>query len=112
MLQLFGPEVTVQQHNSSVHSTTHTAMYNGSLAAVSKIMHTWELLPGNLAVCSVWLVQTVYRGAVVGLSHHYSRNVPTHVTEDRKAHPLVCPASRCTCGSTEYVTKIYVSDSD
>jgi len=35
-----------------------------------------------------------------------------HVTEDRKAHPLVCPTSRCTYGSTEYVTKKYVSDSD
>ena len=74
----------------NLHSTTDTTMYSDSLAAVSKIMRTWELLPEKLGVYSVWLIQAVnYRGGVPGLSHHYSTNVPTNVTEDRKAHPLV-----------------------
>jgi len=29
-----------------------------------------------------------------------------------EAHPFVCPASRCTYGSTGHVTKAYVSDSN
>ena len=33
---------------------------------------------------------------------------PTYVTEDMEAHPFVCPASRCTYGSTGHVTKAYV----
>ena len=32
-------------------------------------------------------------------------NAPTYVTEDMEAHPFVCPASRCTYGSTGQVTK-------
>jgi len=58
-LLLCGPEVTVHPHNTSSHSTTHATVYNGSLAAISKIMHTWEPLPGNLVMCSVWLIQAV-----------------------------------------------------
>ena len=46
------------------------------------------------------------------LSHSYSKNAPTYVTEDMEAHPFVCPASRCTYGSTGHVTKEYVSDSN
>ena len=37
---------------------------------------------------------------------------PTYVTEDMEAHPFVCPASRCTYGSTGHVTKAYVCDSN
>ena len=29
-----------------------------------------------------------------------------------EAHPFVCPASRCTYGSTGHITKAYVSDSN
>jgi hypothetical protein len=54
-LLLCRPEVTVHPHNTSLHTT----VYSGILAAVSKIMHTWELLPGNLAVCSILLIQAV-----------------------------------------------------
>ena len=39
------------------------------------------------------------------LSHNYSKNAPMYVTEDMEAHPFVCPASRCTYGSTGQVTK-------
>jgi len=39
------------------------------------------------------------------LSHNYSKNAPTFVTENMEAHPFVCPASRCTYGSTGQVTK-------
>ena len=46
------------------------------------------------------------------LSHNYSQNDPTYVTEDMKAHPFVCPASRCTYGFAGHVTKAYVSDSN
>ena len=46
------------------------------------------------------------------LSHNYSKNAPTYVTEDMEAHPFVCPASRCTYGFTGHVTKAYVSDSN
>lgn len=35
----------------------------------------------------------------------FRTNAPTHVTEDMEAHPLLCPASRCTYGSTGHVTK-------
>jgi hypothetical protein len=42
------------------------------------------------------------------LSHNYSTNAPTYVTEDMEAHAFVCPASRCTYGSTGHVTKTYV----
>ena len=45
------------------------------------------------------------------LSHNYSKNAPTYVTEDKEAHPFVCSASRCTYGFTGHVTKAYVSDS-
>jgi len=43
----------------NLRSTTDTTMCSDSLAAVSKIMLTWELLPGKLGVYSVWLVQAV-----------------------------------------------------
>jgi hypothetical protein len=46
------------------------------------------------------------------LLHNYSKNAPMYVTEDMEAHPFVCPASRCTYGSTGHVTKTYVSDSN
>ena len=46
------------------------------------------------------------------LSHSYSKNAPTYVTEDMEAHPFVCPASRCTYGSTGHVTKAYVTVSN
>jgi hypothetical protein len=46
------------------------------------------------------------------LSHNYSTNAPTYVTENMEAHPFVCPASRCTYGSTGHVTKTYVRDSN
>ena len=35
-----------------------------------------------------------------------------YVTEDMEAHPFVCPASRCTYGFAEHLTKAYVSDSN
>jgi len=46
------------------------------------------------------------------LSHNYSKNAPTYVTEDMEAHPSVCPAWRCTYGFTGHVTKACVSDSN
>ena len=46
------------------------------------------------------------------LSHNYSKNAPTFVTEDMEVHPFVCPASRCIYGFTGHVTKEYVSDSN
>ena len=45
------------------------------------------------------------------LSHNYSKNAPTYVTEDMEAHPFVCSASRCTYGFAGHVTKAYVSNS-
>ena len=42
------------------------------------------------------------------LSHNYSKNAPTYVTEDMEAHPFVCPASRYTYGFNGHVTKAYV----
>jgi hypothetical protein len=35
----------------------------------------------------------------------FRTNAPTHVTEDVEAHPLLCPASACTYGSTGRATK-------
>ena len=42
------------------------------------------------------------------LSHNYSKNAPTYVTEDMEEHPFVCPASRCTYGFIGHVTKAYM----
>ena len=42
------------------------------------------------------------------LSHNYSKNALTYVTEDMEAHPFVCPASRCMYGFDGHVTKAYV----
>jgi hypothetical protein len=58
-LLLYGPEVNVHPYNTSIHSTTDTTLHNGSLAAVSKILHTWEMLSGNLVVYSVWPITAV-----------------------------------------------------
>jgi len=46
------------------------------------------------------------------LSHNYSKNAPTYVTEDMEVYPFVCPASSCTYGFIGHVTKTYVSDSN
>jgi hypothetical protein len=46
------------------------------------------------------------------LSHNYSGNAPTYVTEVMEAHPFVCPASRCTYRFTGHVTKANISDSN
>jgi hypothetical protein len=46
------------------------------------------------------------------LSHNYSKNAPTYVTEDMETLPFVCPASMCTYGFTGHVTKVHVIDSN
>jgi len=96
----------------NLRSTTDTTMYSDSLAAVSKIMRTLELLPEKLGVYSVWLIQAVnYRWGVPGLSQRYAAMFQR---KSRRSGTRIrlCLTSRCTYGSTEYVTKKYVSDSD